>query len=204
MNLHSLINQKAFSNGIPCRLTVFKAQFGSIRMAVKFREVEPENSDMWETEGIHAIHTEHTEGITDLFPRLYCFIDLVGRYQQHWEAIGTEYLTEITDEMIVGDASLFVRCYEQLTSLHKQGYSHGDPHLNNFMLDTTRQVKLIDQDEIQLLPDDPTMSKYVRILDYLELLFWNNQLCNPFWKCKTIDELMQQYQLAYKGSSDRH
>ena len=204
LKLLSLVHQKEFSNGVLCRLTVFKAEFGSIQVAVKFRKVEEENQAMSETEGIHAIHTEHTEGIRELFPRLYCFIDLVDRHKDHWEAIGTEHLTNITDEMIVGDVSLFERCYEQLKLLHNRGYSHGDPHLNNFMLDTRRQVKLIDQDEIQLLPEDPTMSKYVRILDYLQLLFWNNPLCNPFWNCRTVDQLMQQHQLAYKGSFDCH
>ena len=196
------------SNGFACKLTVFQAQIGPFRMALKFRQktfYEGASETMAEIEGNNAMITEQNRSIRNLFPRMYCCIALVTPEELHREAIGTEYLDEIPRELLLTRPMLLAMCYDRLSELHQRGFSHGDPHLGNFMLDSDGRVRLIDQDEIQKLPKDPTLSKYIKILDYIELLFWFNPLCDPFPHLK--DDQKQDtswYRCAYQASYDKH
>ena len=159
--IQKCIAEGEHSNGFPCKLTVFQAKIGSFQMALKFRQKifyeDGASEIMAEIEGNNAMKTEHNQSIRYLFPRMYCCITLVNQLGLHWEAIGTEYLREIPRDLFTAKPELLAQCYNILSELHRRGFSHGDPHTRNFMLDSHGTVKLIDQYEIQPLPKDPTL-----------------------------------------------
>ena len=184
IELSQLIMEKSLSNGDDCKLNVFQARMGEFNMVLKFREVNTElkNEKFSEKEGNKAMNTEYDENIRYLFPRLYCMVDFYVNSSppSHWEAIGTEILSELT----VDDRSqplFYSHCYTVLRQLHRGGYAHRDPHGGNFMKNSRNHIKLIDQDEIIPLPTNrPTLAKFLQILDSIELLFWNNFYCEVF------------------------
>jgi len=173
------------SNGQPCTLLVCKGRCSgiissqTIDIALKFRKVEEQNEHFSEQEAINALHVDKNKNIRVLFPDLYCFarvvIQLPSGRKQLWECIGTELLKEIEYDFIVENQSFYPDSFRLLKKMHSYGYIHGDAHRGNFMQkNRTNAIILIDQDEILPLSSNSTFSKFMQIMDYHMLMFWNN------------------------------
>ena len=205
IELSRLILERNISNGDDCKLNVFQARMGEFNMVLKFREVNTKlkNQNFSEKEGNKAMNTEYDENIRYLFPRLYCMVDFYvnSSLPSHWEAIGTEILSDLTVDDILRPL-FYLYCYTVLKQLHQGGYAHRDPHRGNFMKDSKNRIKLIDQDEIIPLPTNrPNMAKFLQILDSLELLFWFNSHCDVFTKYRDdSDKLIALWHIAYTNS----
>ena len=208
IELLQLITENAYSNGLPCNIAVFQAKMGNLIMSLKFREVNSQlqNENFSEQEGNKAMNTEYDRNINILFPRLFCMVDLyINRFPpnppSHWEAIGTEFLLELTPEDRQHPL-FYTNCFNTLQRLHDAGYAHRDPHSHNFMKNQNQFLKLIDQDEIIPLPiRKPIIVKFLCILDFLELLFWANPYCAVFPLSHTNwDEYLRQLTMAYNAS----
>jgi hypothetical protein len=172
------------SNGNACRLAVCRGECKgyndskSMQAAFKFRMVETANEHFSEKEASHAILVDMNPEVRKLFPELFCLAKVIteeeGR-RRLWECIGTQLLNENSETRRSTDPFFMLECFRLLKKLHSLGYIHGDAHGRNFMEDiATRRILLIDQDEIRPLSTNPTVCKYMQILDYLMLLFWNN------------------------------
>lgn len=202
--LSELLLERPKSNGLPCNLNIFQAQMGDITMALKFREInrKNENEKFSENEGNKAMKTEHDERIRQLFPKLYCMVDFYNEAAAlgHWEAIGTEILANF-NENDLRNTRHYTQCFDLLQQLHRAGYAHGDSHGGNFMKNAEQTYRLIDQDELMVLPQErPTITKFLKILDFTQLLFWNNPHCSPFYDIRKEQQYSREFHKAYFNS----
>jgi len=85
--------------------------------------------------------------------------------------------------------TFYHQCFLLLKNLHSKGFIHGDAHRGNFMVrpgeffdSTNPKVCMIDQDQIEALPENILQNKalrnYLQILDYHELLYHANPHCS--------------------------
>jgi len=181
------INQDLISNGEDCQIitcfgqTKINSSSGP-NMFLKFRNLDFKNPIRIEQLNEVAVHNaviiEQLENVRDLFAQLYCMFKLnipQDGVNQRWECIGTEILENI-NKTIYNDPNIFYGCFMCLKELHSLGFIHGDSHWGNFMFSNKKnKVIMIDTDRFEKLPThNPTLSKYLQILDYLQLLYWNN------------------------------
>ena len=180
------------SNGIEnSDMVVFKGSMGPISMAIKFREVTAALTDLAENEANNAIKTHHNQEIKHLFPTLYFIMNLTSTLPSGqsvvWDVIGTELLDPV-GTLLMTD-TFYHQCFLLLKNLHSKGFIHGDAHRGNFMVrpgeffdSTNPKVCMIDQDQIEALPENILQNKalrnYLQILDYHELLYHANPHCS--------------------------
>lgn len=170
-----------FSNGLPCILIVCSGTINGVNVILKFRMVEARSEHFTEQEAKHALDVMIDKRLDGMFPKLYCVFKVTTQWGMTFECMGTEPLSELTGEDR-GDTRIQLQCVALLKNLHECGYVHGDPHIGNFMKKIDGQgrpkVYMIDQDEIRRLPtSDVAISRYMQILDYQCLMFWNNPRC---------------------------
>jgi hypothetical protein len=179
--IRSEIIAREVSNGMACILIVCSGTINSVNVILKFRMVEERSEKFTEQEAKHALDVMIDKRLDGLFPKLYCVFKVRTQYGMTFECIGTEPLSELSNEDCKNTV-IQLQCVALLKKLHGCGYVHGDPHLGNFMkkFDArgSPRVYMIDQDEIRRLPaDDAVISKYMQMLDYQTLVFWNNPRC---------------------------
>ena len=197
ISLVGLLVGRTSSNGLPCNLAVYAGELEGHKIALKFREwfleQDAQVRDLSENEAKNALKTDCDDSIRDLFPQLHCVVDIhynIDRRNHRWELIGTQLLSKPSRSFENEDA-FWVQCCDLLVQLHAAGKVHGDSHVGNFMVgestyqhggDFYPKVLMIDQDELEDLPDNGTsvLSKYLQILDFHELLYWCNPHCDPF------------------------
>ncbi len=195
------------SNGQDCLLLVCKGvcrsrQSGSSKeLALKFRRVEKEkrNEHFSEQEAAHALLVDQNNGMRPLFSRLYCvsrvMIQTAKGEVQLWECIGSELMREYPYSQILADpARFYSAACRLLKKMHESGYIHSDAHQGNFMLQMGEPPKLlmIDQDEIKKLSDNPTVSKFMQIMDYWMLLYHGNPYIYVYDKISQTNQAVIQ------------
>ena len=173
------------SNGQKCKLVVCKGLLKgpgmsqTIEAALKFRQVESENLHFSEQEAGHALHIDRNEKVRIMFPEFYCMFQVLVKKNesyQLWECIASELLDEIPQTLIYSDpVSMYLPAFRLLQKMHTLGYIHSDAHSGNFMLrPSTGNMLMIDQDEIMQISSEPTVAKFMQIMDYWMLLYHNN------------------------------
>jgi len=200
LDLTKELEYRDTSNGFPCKLVVCKGRCTgiissqSIDIALKFRKVEEQNEHFSEQEAINALHVDKNKNIRVLFPDLYCFarvvIQLPSGRRQLWECVGTELLKEDEYDAVLTNPLFYIECFRLLQKMHLYGYIHGDAHRGNFMKKIrTNAMILIDQDEILPLSSNSTFSKFMQIMDYHMLMFWNNPFMSLYNDSENLESM---------------
>lgn len=190
------------SNGLNCDLVIckgvargrIKSQF--VNMALKFRKVEQHNIHFSEQEALHTLDVDRNTKLCQLFPILYCLgkviIEPRKGIRQIWECIGTEIMDEIPWSRVLEDPSFFYDCFNLLKKMHAYGYVHGDAHCGNFMQTVkTKAIIMIDQDEVKPLHVDPVFSKFMQIMDYAMLMYWNNPFIGVYKDIQDLNKISE-------------
>ncbi len=177
----------------------------SLPVVIKMRQVNSSTEHLTEKEVQHMINTSQDDLIKHLFPNLYFVMSMKDMHGNTWECTGIDPLSEMNL-----DINIFLpEAFLLLQGLHQAGYTHGDPHMGNFMIVpegsrlphlTPHRLIFIDQDNIQKLPSGPhnvALANLLIINDLNTLLFVQNPLIR-FWQHTGQVEWRKIFKLLYE------